>query len=271
MVAFGVFIKLPYTTSWLVRAPTESALEVPASSVQVGPLKWDYELYKVAPSLDGFRAAFVPTCGALRGVEAARCVALILDKSPVGDPPTEFVDAKYDPAQALAAHLAGGKGHCTARSALGATALLAMGIPARVVQLLPAHGRGHNVYEVYDATSGWVMYDPLFTSSYLADGDFASAVEVSEASDTSLKWRRPNDAAPDPNLFAGSTISFPEPWLYTRVGDRCAQWPFRGCFVNIGPQQFRYGPAQQLSFGTTLISFAFALVWSAWWLYRRTA
>jgi hypothetical protein len=41
--------------------------------------------------------------------------------------------------------------------------------------------------------------------------------------------------------------------------------------VNIGPQQFRYGPAQQLSFGTTLISFAFALVWSAWWLYRRTA
>jgi hypothetical protein len=113
------------------------------------------------------------------------------------------------------------------------------------------------------------MYDPLYTSSYLADGDFASAVEVTEA--TTLKWRRAKDGAPDASMFAGATVSFPEPWLYTRVGDRCAQWPFRGCFVTIGPEQFRYGPAQHLAFGTTIISFLFALVSSAWWLYRRTA
>jgi Transglutaminase-like superfamily len=267
LASFVTLVAMPYSTSWIERTSSQSALEAPGPGVAVGRLTWDYALYQRSPALDPFRKAFAG-CADKTGVEAARCVTTILNTdSPVGRPLVEFVDARFDPATALATHLEHGAGHCTARSALGATALLSLGVPARVVQLLPQGASGHNVFEVYDPTHGWVMFDPSFDSSFLSEDQYASSVEVSQAE--RLRWRRPHDGAPDPTTFAGATISYPEPWLYTRLGERCAHLPFRACFAQIGPRQFRYGDAQHLAFGTSIASFVFALAWAAWWAVRR--
>lgn len=270
LASFGVLVRLPYTTSWMSRIETDVALERPGPNVHLGNIRWAYEDYTSAPSLEPFRRAFA-SCSDAKGVAAARCVTQILNtNSPVGDPRYEFVDAQFDPAEALRVHLAGGPGHCTARSGLGAAALLALGVPARVVQLLHREGGGHNVFEVYDANHGWVMFDPSFESSVLHQDNFASSVEVAEA-DGALRWRRPRSDSPDPNTFAGSTINYPEPWLYTRVGPKCARWPFRGCFAQVGPAQFLYGPAQKVAMAVTVLSGLFCGFWSVWWLRRRLA
>jgi hypothetical protein len=143
-------------------------------------------------------------------------------------------------------HLSGAPGHCTSRSFMTATGLLAMGKPARVAQLLATNSEGHNVVEVYDPVRGWLLFDPHYESSVLLGDEFVSAVKLTQV-EGGLRWRRPKENAPDPNIFAGATISFPEPWLYTRVGQRCSNWPFRACFEQIGPVQFMNGPAQKLS------------------------
>jgi hypothetical protein len=253
-----------YSTSTITRVSDAEVSAVPPGAHVVGALRWEFERYTAAPSLSAFRDAFGPRCGALKGVDAARCVTqMLLEASPHGAGDTEFVDVRFDPARAIRAHLAGAPGNCTARSAMAATALLSLGVPARVVQLLPQARAGHNALEVYDAEKGWVLFDPLFDSSYLVGGKYASALAIAGASAASrdVSWRRPHDGAPDPNEFAGSTIQYPEPWLYTRVGERCATWPFRACFVQVGPSQFRYGPLQQGLFFSTLAAGLFTLAW----------
>ena len=134
-----------------------------------------------------------------------------------------------------------------------ATSLLSMGIPARIVQVLPLHSPGHNLVELWDSQHGWLLFDPHFDSSYLLGDSFLSALQLSQVHG-GLRWRRPSSGQPDPNLFAGSTIHYPEPWLYTRVGERCARWPFRGCFAQAGPRQFLYGDAQHMALGVFGVS-----------------
>ncbi|MDP1822364.1 MAG: transglutaminase-like domain-containing protein [Archangium sp.] len=271
LASLGALRALDYSTSLISRGTLEEANSAPHGGMQIGDVRWDLTTYQTAPSLQAFRDSFSARCGSLRGVSGARCVTtLLLEASPHGPTSREFVDADFDPATAIRAHLAGASGNCTARSAMAATALLSLGIPARVVQMLPLTGRGHNVLEVWDETIGWVLFDPLYDSSYLVNGTYASAATLADATG-GVTWRRAHDGAPDPNTFAGSTIQFPEPWLYTRVGERCAWWPFRGCFVQVGPEQFRYGRVQTLTHLTVVLAALFTLAWTLWWLRSRSA
>lgn len=268
VLSLAVLARLPYSTSWIVRASTASAEAPPQESEEVGGLHWEYGLYRTAAELEPFRRAFA-SCSTETGVEAARCVTRIISlDSPVGNPRTEFVDSTFDPSVALKDHLAGSPGHCTARSALGAVALLSLGQAARIAQLIPADGAGHNVFEVFDPSYGWVVFDPSHDSSVLANDDFASAVDMTDPN-TRLRYRRPQEDAPDPQRYAGATINYPEPWLYTRVGNRCARWPFRGCFAQIGATQFVIGPAQRLVLSIGLLCALFSLAWFSLWLRRQ--
>lgn len=263
VVALGT---LPYSTSWIDRVNDAEVLAPPKDTFKAGLLTWDLNLYRQAPELRTFRDTFA-SCSELTGLDAARCVAdLIKVKSPRGDPHVEFVDDRFDPAVALRTHMEGAPGHCTSRSAMSATSLLALGVPARIVQVLPLVGKGHNLLEVWDAKHGWLIFDPLFDSSYLLGDSFLSAVQLSQVAG-GLRWRRPSEGQVDPNLFAGSTISYPEPWLYTRVGERCAQWPFRGCFAQVGPAQFRYGPAQRFAMGGIVVFGLGLAAWVCAWLW----
>lgn len=267
MVSAATLKALPYSTSWITRVEPDAASKEPSATVEVGPLRWDLALYKATPSLSTFRHEFVE-CGDKKGLEAARCVSDILNaKSPKGDPKVEFVDAHFNPADSLKDHLGGAPGHCTVKSSLTAVALLSLGIPARVVQILPSETKGHNVVELWDPTVGWFLFDPHFDSAFLHKGELLSATKLSEVSGD-LEWRRPHDGAPDPNEFAGSTILYPEPWLYTRVGEKCAPWPFRACFVQFGAPVFAIGPAQKLVFFSCASFSIAALLAAAWALFR---
>lgn len=248
-----ILARLPYSTSWITRVEKEEGAQAPGAELTVGPVRWLYAVYQQDQRLDGFREAFGKTCGQKRGIDAARCVSDYLNaRSPKGEPVVEFVDAAFDPAEALRHHLAGAPGHCTAKSSMAATALLALGVPARLVQVLPTPpAQGHNVLEVWDPAQGWALFDPYFDSAYLSGSEFVSSVTMSEVSG-GLRWRRPHPDSWDPNRFAGSTIHYPEPWLYTRVGERCAKWPFRACFAQLGPGGFFLGPAQRLAFFSAL-------------------
>lgn len=271
VTSLGGLRALDYSTSLLSHGTPEEATSAPSARMQIGDVTWELATYVSAPSLQAFRDSFSQRCGKLRGIQSARCVTTILiETSPHGPSQHEFVDADFDPARALQGHLGGVPGDCTTRSAMAATALLAMGVPSRVVQLLPVTGRGHNVLEVWDEEHGWALFDPLFDSSYLIDGDFASSAKLAAASGN-VSWRRPHDGAPDPNLFAGSTIVFPEPWLYTRVGERCATWPFRACFVQVGTEQFRYGAAQKVAHVGVALGVLLGLGWAVWWGRGRKA
>ena len=260
---------LPYSTSWMQRVDEEQVLLPPTETFRAGSLVWDLALYRMAPELQAYRDTFGPECSSKVGLDAARCVTdVIKAASPRGDPKIEFVDADFEPVAALRAHMEGAPGHCTTRSAMTTTGLLSMGIPARIVQVLPFEIRGHNLIEIWDPNLGWLLFDPHFDSSYLVGDSFLSAVQLSQIRG-GLRWRRPSEGQPDPNLFAGATISYPEPWLYTRVGQRCATFPFRGCFAQVGPTQFRYGNAQRLAFATVVIFSAATVAWGLWLLIQR--
>ena len=259
---------LPYSTSWIERVSEDQVLLAPGEKFRAGDLVWDMNSYRLAPTLQPFRDTFGTPCAGKRGLEAARCVSdVIKAKSPRGDPTVEFVDAQFDPAASLRAHMEGAPGHCTTRSAMTATGLLALGVPARIVQVLPRESKGHNLIEVWDLERGWLLFDPHFDSSYLLGDSFLSAVRLSQIQG-GLRWRRLMEGQPDPNMFAGATINYPEPWLYTRVGERVAHWPFRGSFAQIGPTQFRFGPAQRLAFGSGVFFGMAALLWGFWVLLR---
>lgn len=263
--------ELPYSTSLILSAAESEASQPPGDAFALGPFLWPLADYREAATLEPFRTAFAPTCGQLDGLEAARCVVdIIKERSPRGEPKQEFVDPSFDPADVLTAHLAGQPGHCMSRSFMTATALLAMGKPARIIQLLPQRFDGHNVIELWDPAHGWLVFDPHYDSSILLGDDFLSAVELSHVTG-GLRWRRPHDDAPDPNLFASSTISVPEPWLYTRVGSRVAPWPFRGAFVQFGATQFLFGPAQKLALLFAVVFSASAVVVLVDWLRRSRA
>lgn len=261
LVSMAYLRALPYSTSWLVAVDEKVATAPPsASGFALGPLEWDLETYRGATMLEPFRVAFA-SCSSLLGLDAARCATnIIQSRSSAGSPTTEFVDAQYDPAEALHAHLSGAPGHCTARSSMLATALLSMGLAARVVQVLSPSGVGHNLVEVWDSRHGWLLFDPHFDSSYLLDGEFVSAAQLTHAS-RGLTWRRPHEGQPDLNVFAGAMVSYPEPWLYTRVGGHCAPFPFRGCFAQIAPKQWEHGMAQHFSRAAALVFLALPLLW----------
>src|SRR5262249_1624337 len=136
-------------------------------------------------------------------------------------------------------------GHCMNRVAIMAAELLAVGIPARVTQLLPIHGPGHNVVEVWDQAFGWVVVDPTY-GTVLGDGSRPAGAVVLRVAPDRVPWHT-LAAAPGPKgtvedvrrngphtrLYKGRRF-YPQPWLCLRVGPRSAGWPFRGAFARLG-------------------------------------
>ncbi len=56
--------------------------------------------------------------------------------------------------------------------------------------------------------------------------------------------------------------NFIEPWLYLRVGDKEAPWPFRGVYLQTGPSAFALGPAHRLAWCTIpMTALAAGLFW----------
>ncbi|GMU61079.1 MAG: hypothetical protein AMXMBFR34_28420 [Myxococcaceae bacterium] len=270
--SLATLAKLPYSTSRLLRVTEAQALEAPGDRMKLGPLVWEFSLYASDPALDSFRQVYGPVCSGKRGLEAVTCVSrLLASRSPVGDPAVEFVDADYVPSVALTSHCQGAKGHCTSRSALGAAALLSLGVPARVVQVLPPDGRrGHNIIGVWDEKAGWVLFDPVSETAFQHNGAYLSSVGLANTAGP-VEWDRAPRESGDPNNYVGSTIHYPEPWLYTRIGERCAPWPFRACFAQTGPKQFLLGPAQKAALGSFLLFLALGVLGLGLLLWPRPA
>lgn len=260
--------RLDYSKAWLARVSVKEAM-APRDPLALGGLHWDPAPYVQAPSLDSFRAVVAAHCPGRPAFETATCLSDLFSlRFPHGEPGVEFFENRYEPATALAKHLAGKPGHCVTRAGLLATALLAAGFPARVVQLVPGQGElGHNVVEVWSGTQGWTMVDPTFGVAVgTAGGPFAAAaletpdtVALRPYSDIGAVLHVPVKEfyfAGRAGLFAGNVV-YPDPWLYTRVGRRSAPKPFQGRFVIVGPRSLGLGlgqPALALGIALSLLA-----------------
>jgi hypothetical protein len=247
-----------YSKAWLLRATVEEA-RAPRDPLALGPLRWDPAPYQSAPSLAPLRNMVATHCAGLPAVATAECLAdLFAQRFAHGVPAAEFFDARYSPADDLAAHLAGAPGHCVTRSGLLAAALLAAGIPARVVQLRPLSGGGHNVAEVWDQANGWVYIDPTYRLTVEGmPGTTSAAASLRPKAHT--RWRV-NTAMREVagtgtetaflydnmDRLLGGHLVYPDPWAYTRVGRQLAPWPFQARFVVVGPLSLRLGLLQRL-------------------------
>lgn len=264
VIELFVLRELPYSTSWIEAVTESEVASKPTPNFRIGSSVWLVDQYAKEPSLEPFREEFERTCSGKAGVEAGICAAAALaERSPLGNPRSEFVDASYDPVQVLADHLGGAPGHCTTRSALVAAELLAVGIPARVVQVVPAEGSGHNILGVWDAERGWMLIDPSVPGIVTLDGVSAttrqllrSPASVGVFSSGTLIPAAETNAA----LRGAETALYPEPWLYMRVGPRAASWPFRGVFARIGRERILLGSAQKLLAGSIAVTGAALLV-----------
>lgn len=159
-----------------------------------------------------------------------------------------------------------------------------LGMSARVVQLLPSAGPGHNLVEVWDEQVGWVVVDPTRGGVLGADSRPASAARLAGVPE-SVRWfalaRAPAPTSlveegrktqPDPRLYEGQ-IFYPEPWLYLRVGRRSAPWPFRGSFACLGGTGLGCGRIQEL-LRVLIPACGLASLWllgTALWNRRETA
>jgi hypothetical protein len=236
----------------------------------VGPLEWHVTELKSAPALEPFRVAFRESCAGLSGLAAATCVSVSLAKHfRNGEPRDEFFGPLFNPTDHLRRHLAGEPGHCVTRSAILATELLAVGIPARVIQLVPPDGKGHTLVEVWDDELEWLLVDPTFGGSPGLPLGRRSAVEL-QATPESVTWygipkESSSAKASEPlefmrEAFKGNLI-YPDPWLYLREGSGPSVWPWRGRFVRVGPVDWRLGPAQMgLQLGVLASSLAGAVL-----------
>jgi hypothetical protein len=169
---------------------------------------------------------------------------------------------------------AGEPGHCLTRSAILATQLLSVGVPARVIQMMPRSGKGHTLVEVWDDRRGWTVVDPSTGGFVSKPGARGSAAELLAAPDR-LRWTSFDSASSAAEAqsayFRGlltGDLFYPEPWLYLRQGAKVAPWPFRGHYARVGPTLWAYGPAQfvltaaaavSTVSGFSLLAFAFAM------------
>ncbi len=264
--------KLDYSTSQLQTIAPSAAAQPPGlGSFQMGSIKWDIDLYKKSSELQLFREYFHKYCADQIGLSAALCVSNnLVNKIPLGNPTDEFLSASFEPMTSFEQHLNGEPGHCVTLSGFLATILLSVGIPARVVQLVPRHTPGHNIVEVWDEERGWLVVDTTY-GGLIGNQDGPISALAAWSDPNSVQWLGGGNASTPVNynhqrlyegkdapLFRGH-LMYPEPWLYLRVGDRASFWPFRGQFIHIGPLQLKFGPAQNwLRWGILVCSlFAF--------------
>ena len=278
---------LPYSRSKLVVLDDDEA-RTATSSLTLDGLTWDAASYRTAPSLDPIRQTVRQHCPDLGGYETATCLTkLFAARFPYGAPRKEFVDRDHDPAAVFQAHMGGASGHCVTRSGMLAVALLSTGHPARVVQILAREvATGHNVVEVWDGTAGWRLVDPLFAGTMDTEDGNTAAVALAVGTGNP-RWR-PDDSlwtVPGVNQagalehysesrLRGAMIIYPDPWLYTRVGQPAASWPFSSRFVMVGARSLRVGWSQQaLQIGIVIacLGLVVVLVFDAARLFRLTS
>ena len=239
---------LDYSRAWFEPADLGETL---TADKAVAGFSWDPAPYVGAPALAAYAAFKRQSCGDRAGVAAAVCLGDILAARFIqGVPSQELFDAKYRPEDVLKRHLDGEPGHCVSRSGIITTALLASGIPARMVQLQPPTGEpgGHNALEVYEPGQGWVFIDPTYggelespaggrsAAALLADGGRARWLQTGKI--PSAPGSEPLDGAllyaGDPSPLLAGHLVYPEPWLYTRVGHKMAPWPFQASYLVVG-------------------------------------
>ena len=248
---------LPYSSVRLAAVAQSEATRPPTTSFDVGPLHWPVSDLAASPALQPFRNAMRDSCGDARGIAAAECATKVLtDRVPVGAPTNEFVRTDFDPVAHFKEHMAGAPGHCMTRSAILATQLLSVGIPARVVQFVPLDDKGHTLVEVWDDALGWTVVDPS-SGGYVIGPSSRAAIDLL-AQPASLEWRPfgftkaaeaevAHQKEHFRHLLAGNVL-YPEPWLYLRIGERIAPWPFRGEYARIGAPFLTLGPLQHFLF-----------------------
>ena len=246
---------LDYSTSWVTWLSTEElTTSPPTPNFRVGGLEWDVELYTQASELQFFRQYFEEHCQGLKGIPAASCLSEnLIRRIPKGSPKHEIFDAEFSPEGTFRSHLNGAKGYCVSYAGITATSLLSVGIPARFLQLRPDDREGgHNIIEVWDDEQGWVLFDPFNDGLIESGGKYLSAPEALVAPTVNRVKAGKDESAQGYLLdyFKGTnpfntTLVYPEPWLYTRVGKK-ENPVFRGTFVGFGDGYFRYSVIQNI-------------------------
>jgi hypothetical protein len=262
-LAACALMSLPYSTCIIEQVELADAggAQRPDPNFHLGALRWEVSRYAIDPKLEPLRAYYRALADGEKGLEAARLITEgIASRSSIGEPSQEFFNPGFDPVASFLRQIGGEPGHCTTRSGSVAAILLAAGIPARVIQIIPidpnGHLRledGHNVLEVWDDRYGWSLVDPTFGGMVVGTrGRPCSAIAM---------MRNPQIATTLSNmnglnflshnsyynkLVNGYCVLLPEPWLYVRSGTRAAQRPFRGRYVCVGPRHWQLGPAQKL-------------------------
>ncbi len=247
---------LDYSTayvSWIEFSPGDRT-EDPGPGFSVGDLRWDMDKYREAPQLEKLREFFREKCGTKKGVAAASCVSVELIRMiPKGTPKREIFDSDYSPGKAFQKHLEGEQGFCTNYAGISSAMLLSVGVPARFIQIRAKDGYGgHNIIEIWDEKYGWVLFDPFNNGLIEENGEplsairahFAERVQRVDASERGEKRGHLTDYYDKVNRLR-TTLVYPEPWLYTRTGNK--QLPVvRGSYVGFGDGYFRYSLAQNL-------------------------
>jgi hypothetical protein len=248
-------------------------LKSSGDSLILDGLSWRPTDYVGARELDPIRTDVRRHCPDMSAYQTASCLMdLFARQFPHGSPRREFFAVKFDPVANWKEHLAGAPGHCVTRSGMLATALLALGFPARVVQIVSREGQqGHNVAEVWQASGGWRIFDPSFSGSLQAQDGLTSAVGLITA--PYPRWQYDPGRAKVPGLnqtealrayaedgLRGAAIVYPEPWLYTRVGRSQASFPFHGRFLMLGPRSWKVGFGQTASRTVIVVSLLWLLV-----------
>ena len=251
-------IALPNSTSSLHVATMDEARAAPAPNFRMGRLVWEMAVFSRARELSPFRELFRVTCGQRTGSTAAECLVRHLALTvPFGRPSEEFVQPEFDPRRHLERHLAGEPGHCLTTAAIATSALLAVGIPARIVQVVSKNGMGHTLIGVWDSERGWVLVDSLTGGPVTNHGHPVPSWAFLDAPRLDLQVTGLRSALSPLREMARQELQvlYPEPWLYTRVGRRFAPWPFRGEFAVLERTSWQIGVGQTV-FRVAMVSFA---------------
>jgi hypothetical protein len=261
--------RLHYSKAWLQQVSLEQAL-APQDPLVLGGLSWHPEQYLGNPRLAPFADLVRRHCSGLGPLETTRCLSdLLAARFPHGSPTEELFDPGFSPTAQLKRHLEGEPGHCVTRSGIIATALLASGIPGRMVQLI-GEGKGHNAVEVFDRDKGWIFFDPTYGGEFAETRDGRSAPALRKAGG-GLPWIQssvlPVAVAGAPavgqlgysgtsrDLLTGSLV-YPEPWLYTRVGSKLAPSPFQATFLVVGERSWQLAFGRRVLYGIILLTLA---------------
>lgn len=240
-----------YSKAWLTTVTAEEAIRPPTLE-KLGGTSWSPAMYVSEPSLAPFALLRNQHCPGRSTFDTVVCLSnLLAARFAHGSPHKDVFDVRYEPTAILQRHLAGEPGHCVTRSGIIATALLASGIPARLVQVqwsLPAAGiGGHNALEFWDDQRGWTMFDPTY-GGYFEVSDGARSLAAVALAGRTASWHQaasvPAGLIVDREAMSSSPVyvtdigfvSYVEPWLYTRVGPHIAPLPFNGTFVLVGPR-----------------------------------